>query len=60
MGPKCDPSKFKLNQDRTGKGAGFDQVRNLIGYPTELTYVNVEKQYFSCLDGRIPAPVLGI
>ena len=49
-----------MNQDPTGKGTGFDQVRNLIGYPTELRYVNIDKQYFGCLDGRISVPILGI
>jgi hypothetical protein len=57
--PKCDPSKFKLNEDKKGKGADFDEVRELIGYPTDLTYVNVDRQYFSCLDGRITDPILG-
>jgi len=59
FGPLCDPSKFKFNQDRQGQGATFDEVRNLVGYPTELQYANVDKQYFSCLDGRIKEPMLG-
>ena len=50
---------MKLHQDRTGDGASFDEVRNLIGHPSELSYVNVAEQHFECLDGRIRKGVLG-
>jgi hypothetical protein len=59
FGPQCDPSKFKISQDKNGTGAGFNEVRDLIGYPTELEYANVDNQYFSCLDGRVKQPMLG-
>ena len=46
-------------QDRSGKGASFDAVRNLIGHPGDLEYTDVLKSSFHCLDVRINKPVLG-
>ena len=54
----CDPSKIKILEDRSGEGATFDEVRNLVGHPTELDYANVDDTPFYCLDGRINKPVL--
>lgn len=58
IGPACDPSKIKILEDRSGEGAAFDQVRNLVGHPTELDYTDVLRTPFYCLDGRINKPVL--
>lgn len=51
-GPKCDPSKLKIHQERDGMGASFQDVRNLIGPIEELNYVQVPTASFRCLDGR--------
>jgi hypothetical protein len=59
LGPTCDPSKLKLHQDKAGSGATFEQVRELVGHPAELEYVNVGQSSFYCLDGRIKKKVLG-
>eukprot|EP00744_Colponema_vietnamica_P002558 GILI01003993.1.p1 GENE.GILI01003993.1~~GILI01003993.1.p1 ORF type:complete len:399 (+),score=140.95 GILI01003993.1:160-1356(+) len=55
--PACEPSKLKIHQDRAGQGMGIMDVRNLIGRPAELQHVNVDEQYFSCMDGRANKPV---
>lgn len=55
----CDPSKIKLAQDKAGTGMSFDDVRNIIGHPSELTFVNVAEAHFSCMDGRIDEKILG-
>jgi len=34
-------------------------VRDIVGYPSELSYVNVAESHFECLDGRIRSGVLG-
>ena len=46
-------------EDRAGKGASFDAVRNLIGHPSDLEYTDVLKSSFHCLDGRVNKAVLG-
>jgi hypothetical protein len=43
---------MKLIQDKAGNGSTFEQIRQLIGHPGELKYVNVEDTHFECLDGR--------
>lgn len=37
----------------------FEQVREVVGHPKELTYVNVADTHFSCVDGRVEGGVLG-
>ena len=59
LGPSCDPSKIKIIEDRSGEGASFDAVRNHIGHPSDLEYIDVLQSSFYCLDGRITKPVLG-
>ena len=34
--PACDPSKLKIQLERQGKGASFDDIRSLIGNIEEL------------------------
>jgi len=46
-------------EDRSGKGASFDAIRNLIGHPGDLEYTDALKSSFHCLDGRLNKPVLG-
>jgi hypothetical protein len=55
----CNPTKIKIQKNKDGKGASFDAVRNMIGQPSELTFVNIGDHHFSCLDGRINKPILG-
>ena len=62
LGPSCDPSKIKLHQDNPGQsenGLTMDEVRNLVGQPSDLKYVDVDKQSFYCLDGRVNKEILG-
>ena len=57
-GPKCDPSKLRIHNERNGIGASFEDIRNLIGNIEELTYVVVPETSFKCLDGRNTKGVL--
>jgi len=59
LGPSCDPSKIKILEDKSGEGASFDAVRNHIGHPSDLEYIDVLQSSFHCLDGRITKPILG-
>jgi len=59
LGPSCDPSKIKIVEDKSGDGASFDAVRNHIGHPSDLEYIDVLQSSFYCLDGRVTKPVLG-
>ena len=52
QGPKCDPSKLKIQSEKAGQGASHDDIRNLIGNIEELNYVKVPNFSFKCLDGR--------
>lgn len=56
--PACDPSKLKIQLERQGKGASFDDIRSLIGNIEELNYVQVPYTSFKCLDGRHNKPSL--
>ena len=56
--PACDPSKLKIQLERQGKGASFDDIRALIGNIEELNYVQVPYTSFKCLDGRHNKPVI--
>ena len=51
-GPKCDPSKLRIKSEKPGKGANFEQTRNLVGNIEQLNYVSVPEASFKCLDGR--------
>jgi hypothetical protein len=57
-GPVCDPSKLKIHMEKAGKGASYDDIRNLIGNIEDLTYVSVPYTSFKCLDGRHNTAVL--
>lgn len=57
-GPKCDPSKLRIHEERKGQGASFDDVRGLIGNIEDLNYVVVPEVSFRCLDGRNAKGVL--
>ena len=56
--PACDPSKLKIQLERQGRGASFDDIRSLIGNIEELNYVQVPYTSFKCLDGRHNKPSL--
>jgi len=58
-GPKCDPSKLRIHEERKGQGASFDDIRGLIGNIENLNYVVVPEVSFKCLDGRNANSVLG-
>jgi len=58
-GPKCDPSKLRIHEERPGQGASFDDIRSLVGNIDELNYVVVPEVSFRCLDGRNSNGVLG-
>jgi len=58
-GPKCDPSKLRIHEERKGQGASFDDIRNLVGNIEELNYVIVPESSFRCLDGRNAKGILG-
>jgi hypothetical protein len=51
-GPKCDPSKLRIHSEKSGIGATYEDIRNLVGNIEELTYVYVPETSFKCLDGR--------
>ena len=51
-GPTCDPSKLRIHSERSGSGATFEEIRNLIGNIDDLKYVIVPETSFRCLDGR--------
>jgi hypothetical protein len=51
-GPKCDPSKLRIHNEKSGIGASYEDIRNLVGNIEELTYVVVPETSFKCLDGR--------
>lgn len=58
-GPKCDPSKLRIHEERKGQGASFDDIRDLVGNIEDLNYVVVPETSFRCLDGRNAKGVLG-
>lgn len=58
-GPKCDPSKLRIHEERKGQGASFDDIRNLLGNIEDLNYVVVPESSFRCLDGRNAKSLLG-
>lgn len=58
-GPKCDPSKLRIHQEKKGNGASFDEIRNLIGNIEELNYIVVPEISFKCLDGRYSNGIVG-
>lgn len=58
-GPKCDPTKLRIHEERKGQGASFEDVRALIGNIEDLTYVVVPETSFKCLDGRNAKALLG-
>lgn len=58
--PKCDPSKLTIHGEKTGQGANYDDVRNLVGNIEELNYVFVPDSSFKCLDGRNRESVLAV
>ena len=58
-GPKCDPSKLRIHEERKGQGASFDDIRGLLGNIEDLNYVVVPEVSFRCLDGRNGKGVLG-
>jgi hypothetical protein len=58
-GPKCDPSKLRIHEERKGQGASFDDIRSLIGNIEDLNYIVVPEASFRCLDGRNAKGVLG-
>jgi len=55
----CDPSKLTIHVERQGQGGSLEDIKNIIGNFNYLTYVNVEKTSFKCLDGRNSKSVLG-
>ena len=58
-GPKCDPSKLRIHQEKKGHGATFDEIRSLIGNIEELNYIVVPEISFKCLDGRYRNGIVG-
>lgn len=58
-GPKCDPSKLRIHQEKQGQGASFDDIRTLIGNIEELNYIVVPEISFKCLDGRYRSGIVG-
>jgi hypothetical protein len=58
-GPKCDPSKLRIHQEKKGQGASFDEIRGLIGNIEELNYIVVPEISFKCLDGRYRNGIIG-
>lgn len=58
IGPKCDPSKLRIQSEKAGQGASHDDLRNLVGNIEELNYVKVPNFSFKCLDGRNQEDVL--
>ena len=56
---KCQPTKIKLTQDRSGTGSSYEEISDRLEGYENYTYARVTHSSFRCLDGRTTEGVLG-